>query len=52
MKGFDGDDNSDEDFGDNGDSDDGLLLPKVDRNILSMENGKTLCGGFKKFAWF
>ena len=52
MNGFDGDDDSDEDFGDKGKPDAGLLFPKVGLNILSIENGRTLCSGFRKFAWF
>ena len=53
IKGLDGDDDSDDDFGDNGNPDDGgLLFPKVGLNILSMENGRTLCKGLRKFAWF
>ena len=56
IKGFDGDEDSEEDFGDSGNPDDGengfLLFPKVGLNILSIENGKTLCNGFRKFAWF
>ena len=51
TKGFDGDEDSEEDFGDSGNPDVGensfLLLPKVGRNILSMENGRTLWSGFK-----
>ena len=56
IKGLDGDDDSEEDFGDKGNPDDGengfLLCPKVGLNILSMENGKTLPRGFRKLAWF
>ena len=56
TNGDEGDDDSDGDFGDGGNTEDGennrrgLLVgpPKVGLKILSMENGKTRCSGFNK----
>ena len=54
INGEEGDDDSEGDFGDGGNTDVGennlLLFPKVGLKILSIENGKTLCSGFIKLA--